>query len=46
MFVGALIHTYLDPNIRISQTAQKKAGSITIDRKMSHKGKHYMNRSG
>ena len=44
MFVGALIHTYLDTNIRISKTALKKAGSITIYRKMSHEGKHYMNK--
>jgi hypothetical protein len=44
--VGALIHNYVDPNIRISKTVLKKGGSITVYTKMNPRGKQYVNKSG
>jgi len=35
LFVGALIHTYVNPKIQVSKTVLKKGGSITVYRKLN-----------
>lgn len=46
LFVGALIHTYVNPNVQMSKTALRKGGSITAYRKMDPRTKKYVNKSG
>ena len=46
LFVGALIHAYVNPYIQMSKTALRKGGSITAYRKIDPRAKMYLNKSG
>lgn len=46
LFVGALIHTYVNPKIQISKTMLKKGGSITVYRKLNPSAKNYITKPG
>ena len=41
LFVGALIHSYMNPRIHISKTVLSRGGSITVYKKLRVKLKEY-----
>jgi len=46
LFVGALIHAYVNPRIQVTKTVLKKGGSITVYRKMNITPKNYITKPG
>ena len=46
LFVGALIHAYMNPRIHISKTVLRRGGSITVYKKLRVKLKEYKSKPG
>ena len=46
LFVGALIHTYINPKIQVTKTVLKKGGSITVYKKPNVSTKKYITKTG
>ena len=46
LFMGTLIHTYMNPRIHISKTVLKRGGSITVYKKLRVKLEDYKTRPG